>query len=325
MIQVSKSDWVARPQRASGLNKIPGAITQMSGSLPPASLLIFGMITVQLGAALAKEMFGALGPAGVVFLRVGFAALALLALWRPWRSLRRQDAIGRSASSPGARRSAYLAVVLFGLVLALMNFTFYSAIARIPLGVAVTVEFVGPLGVAVAGSRRALDVLWVVLAAGGIILLAPLGILGEVALDPVGLLLALGAGVLWAMYILLSARVGRAFSGGAGLAVAMALGAVVLLPVGIAQAGSALLNPSLLLLGAGVALLSSVVPYSLELVALRRMSTSAFGVFMSLEPAIAALVGWLVLSETLEWRAILALALVTTAAIGATRWGARAH
>jgi inner membrane transporter RhtA len=287
--------------------------------------LIFGMITVQLGAALAKEMFGALGPAGVVFLRIGFAALTLLALWRPWRSLRRRDATATTTNSPGARRNAYVTVILFGLVLALMNFTFYTALTRIPLGVAVTIEFVGPLGVAVAGSRRPLDVLWVVLAAGGIVLLAPLGILGSGQLDPVGLLLALGTGVCWAMYILLSARVGRTFSGGTGLSVAMAIGALVLLPVGVAQAGGALLTPSLLLLGAGVALLSSVIPYSLELAALRRMSTSAFGVFMSLEPAIATLVGWLVLREALELRAILALALVTTAAVGATRWGAGAH
>jgi inner membrane transporter RhtA len=326
MIQVSKSDWIARPERANGFNKIPGAIAQMSGSLPPASLLIFGMITVQLGAALAINLFGALGPAGVVFLRLGFAALALLAIWRPWRTLRSQDVTkGVAASSPSARRSAWLAVILFGLVLALMNLTFYTALTRIPLGVAVTVEFVGPLGVAVAGSRRALDVLWVVLAAGGILLLAPLGVLGAGQLDPVGLLLALGTGVCWAMYILLSARVGRAFPGGTGLSVAMTIGALVLLPIGVAQAGAALLNPSLLLLGAGVALLSSVIPYSLELAALRRMSTSAFGVFMSLEPAIATLVGWLVLREALELRTILALALVTTAAVGATRWGAGAH
>ncbi|HEX3270088.1 MAG TPA: EamA family transporter [Ktedonobacterales bacterium] len=325
MIQVSKSGWIARPERANGLNKIPGAIAQMSGSLPPASLLIFGMITVQLGAALAKEMFGALGPAGVVFLRLGFAALTLLALWRPWHSLRQRDATATTTSSSGARRSAWLAVILFGLVLGLMNFTFYTALTRIPLGVAVTVEFVGPLGVAVAGSRKALDVLWVVLAAGGIVLLAPLGVLGAGQLDPVGLLLALGTGVFWAMYILLSARVGRAFPGGTGLSIAMTIGALVILPVGVIGAGSALFNPALLLLGAGVALLSSVIPYSLELTALRRMSTSAFGVFMSLEPAIATLVGWLVLREALELRAIIALALVTTAAIGATRWGAAAH
>ena len=181
MIQVSKSGWIARPEQAGSPAKSLRAIASIPGSLPPASLLVFGMITVQLGAALAKDMFGALGPAGVVFLRISFAALALLVLWRPWRALGRRGATTDTSevtNAPGSRRSAYLAVVLFGLVLALMNLTFYSAIARIPLGVAVTVEFVGPLGVAVAGSRRALDVLWVVLAAGGIMLLAPLGVLG---------------------------------------------------------------------------------------------------------------------------------------------------
>ncbi len=151
-------------------------------------------------------------------------------------------------------------MVAFGLTLAVMNLTFYAALDRIPLGIAVTIEFIGPLSVAVTGSRRALDVLWVALAVGGILLLAPLGLLGATPLDPVGLLLALGAGACWALYILLSARVGRAFSGGTGLSLAMAVGAVALLPVGIAGAGSALLNPQLLLLGAGVALLSSVVP-----------------------------------------------------------------
>jgi inner membrane transporter RhtA len=274
------------------------------------------MITVQLGAALAKDLFSSLGPAGVVFLRVGFAALTLLALWRPWRRT--------NAVLAGARRADYAAVVLFGLILALMNFSFYSALDRIPLGIAVTVEFVGPLSVAVAGSRRALDVLWAVLALGGILLLAPLGVLGNVPLDPFGLLLALVAGACWAIYIILTARVGRAFPGGTGLSLAMTVGAVALLPVGIAGAGSALLDPRLLLLGAGVALLSSVVPYSLEMAALRRISPSAFGVFMSLEPAIAALVGWLVLREALDLRAIIALVLVTTAAIGATRTGKRA-
>lgn len=314
----------------------------LSGSMPPASLLVIGMITVQLGAALAKDLFGALGPAGVVFLRVGFAALVLLAFWRPWRSWRSWRHPGRqSADASGAigqvetahalgdaratSRADYVAVVLFGLILALMNFTFYAALTRIPLGIAVTVEFVGPLSVAAVGSRRPLDVLWVMLAVAGIVLLAPLGLLGTVPIDPLGLLLALGAGACWAAYILLTARVGRSFPGGTGLALAMTVGAVALLPIGIVGAGSALLNPRLLLLGAVVGLLSSVVPYSLEIAALRRMSTSAFGVLMSLEPAIAALIGWLVLRETLELRAILALVLVTTAAIGATRAGSRDH
>lgn len=321
---VVKSGIIARSRDASGSFNPLRAVAGLSGSLPPSSLLIVGMITVQLGAALAKDLFGSLGAAGVVFLRVGFAALVLLALWRPWR--RTQIAVGgRTRILTGIRRADYLAMVAFGLILALMNFTFYSALTRIPLGIAVTVEFIGPLAVAVAGSRRALDLLWVVLAVGGILLLAPLGILGSVALDPLGLLLAVGAGACWAVYILLTARVGRAFPGGTGLSLAMTVGAVALAPVGIARAGSALLDPHLLMLGAGVALLSSVVPYSLEIAALRRMSTSTFGVFMSLEPAIAALVGWLVLHEALELRAIVALSLVTTAAVGATRTGARVN
>ncbi len=310
-----KSGLTDRSRAAGSTGNPLRFIAGLSGSMPPSSMLVFGMITVQLGAALAIDLFSSLGPAGVVFLRVGFAALTLLALWRPWR---------RTGVLAGARRADYVAVALFGLTLALMNLTFYSALTRIPLGIAVTVEFIGPLSVAVVGSRRALDVLWVMLALGGILLLAPLGVLGATPLDPLGLLLALGAGACWAVYILLSARVGKAFPGGTGLSLAMAVGAVALLPVGIAGAGSALLNPRLLLLGAGVALLSSVVPYSLEMAALRRISPSAFGVFMSLEPAIAALVGWLVLREALELRAIIALVLVTTAAIGATRTGKRA-
>jgi inner membrane transporter RhtA len=317
-MKVIKSGMIARSRGAGGSVNPLRLATGLSETMPPSSLLIVGMLTVQLGAALAIELFGALGPGGVVFLRVGFAALTLLAIWRPWRRF------GPGALA-GARRADYVAVVLFGLTLAGMNFIFYSALARIPLGIAVTIEFIGPLGVAVAGSRRALDVLWVVLAVGGILLLAPLGLLGASPLDPLGLALALGAGACWAVYILLSARVGRAFSGGTGLSLAMAVGAVALLPVGILGAGSALLNPRLLLLGAGVALLSSVVPYSLEMAALRRISPSAFGVFMSLEPAIAALIGWLVLREALELRAVLALVLVTTAAIGATRTGKRAN
>ena len=311
-----KSGLIARSRSAGGSANPLRVAAGLSESLPPSSLLVFGMITVQLGAALAKDLFSSLGPAGVVFLRVGFAALTLLALWRPWR-----QRIGVRAA---VGRGDYLAVVAFGLILAVMNLTFYAALDRIPLGVAVTIEFVGPLSVAVAGSRRALDLLWVALAVGGILLLAPLGVLGTVPLDPLGLLLALGAGACWAVYILLTARVGKAFPGGTGLSLAMTVGAVALLPVGIAGAGSALLNPRLLLLGALVALLSSVIPYSLEMAALRRISTSAFGVLMSLEPAIAALVGWLVLREALEPRAIIALVLVTTAAIGATRVSKRA-
>jgi inner membrane transporter RhtA len=283
--------------------------------VPPAALVLFGMGTVQIGAALAKGLFAALGPTGVVFLRVGFAALVLLALWRP----RRGRLWHRATDDASAARGDALAVVAFGLVLAFMNLAFYSSIARIPLGVAVTIEFVGPLGVAVAGSRRPLDLVWAALAAGGILLLAPFAAGDALGLDSVGVALAVLAGGFWAAYILLSARVGRVAPGGGGLAVAMSVGAIALLPLGVIGAGTALLDPGLLLAGAAVALLSSVVPYSLELAALRRMSTAAFGVLMSLEPAIATLVGLVLLHETLGARTVVALALVTIASIGATR------
>lgn len=323
-MMVVNRGMIARSRgKISSLNR-PGVVAGLSGSMPPSSLLIVGMITVQLGAALAKELFGALGPAGVVFLRLGSAALILLALWRPWRRAQSLGE-GRAGILSGVRRADFVAMVAFGLLLALMNFTFYSALTRIPLGITVTIEFIGPLAVAIIGSRRALDLLWVVLAVGGILLLAPLGLFGSVALDPIGLLLALATGACWAVYILLSARVGRAFPGGTGLSLAMTVGAIALLPLGIVGAGSALLDPHLLVLGAGVGLLSSVVPYSLEMAALRRMSAGAYGIFMSLEPVIAALTGWLVLHEALELRAIIALVLVTTAAVGATRAGAHNH
>jgi inner membrane transporter RhtA len=261
----------------------------------------------QLGAAIAKGLFDSVGPAGAVFLRVGFAALILLAMWRP--------RLGRRA------RSDYALAIVFGLALAGMNFAFYSALERIPLGVAVTLEFAGPLGVAVVGSRRPLDLLWVVLAAAGILLLAPLNLFGGVDLDPVGVALALLAGTLWGSYILLSARTGRAFPGGTGLAIAMCIGALALVPVGVAEAGYALLDPGVLLVGFGVAMLSSAVPYSLEMEALRKLPSRVFGVLMSLEPAVAALVGFVVLGERLGLRALAAVLLVTVAAVGASRFG----
>ena len=212
--------------------------------------------------------------------------------------------------------------MVFGLALAAMNLSLYLAIDRIPLGVAVTLEFVGPLGVAVAGSRRLLDGLWVVLAATGVLLLAPLNVLGATDLDPVGVAFALLAGVFWASYILLSARVGGAFPGGTGLVISLCVGTLVLLPIGIAIGGYALLDPKLLLMGLGVAILSSAIPYSLELSALRTLPTRVFGVLMSLEPAVAALVGFLVLGELLDWRAVAAIVLVTVAAAGASLFGA---
>ncbi|MGB3634347.1 MAG: EamA family transporter [Rubrobacteraceae bacterium] len=268
--------------------------------------MILAVGSVQLGAAIAKSLFDEIGPSGTVFLRVGFAALVLLLLWRP--------------RITGYTRREYLISALFGLALAAMNFSLYLAIDRIPLGVAVTLEFIGPLGVAVAGSRRALDLLWAVLAAGGILLLAPLGLFGGVELDPVGVALALLAGLFWASYILLSARTGSIFPGGTGLVIALCLGTVVLAPVGIAGAGYALLDPWLLLVGFGVAMLSSAVPYSLELEALRKLPSRVFGVLMSLEPAVAAIIGFLILGERLGLRSIAAILLVTVAAAGASRF-----
>jgi inner membrane transporter RhtA len=270
-------------------------------------LVMLSIFSAQLGAAIAKTLFDSLGPGGTVFLRVAFAALVLLLLVRP--------------TLGGHDRAAYLVAGLFGLALAGMNFSLYLAIDRIPLGVAVTLEFLGPLGVAVAGSRRMLDLLWVLLAATGILLLAPLGMFGGTDLDPVGVAFALLAGCFWASYILLSARTGSAFPGGTGLVIALCVGTVVLVPFGIAGAGYALLDPKLLLAGFGVAMLSSAIPFSLELEALRKIPARVFGVLMSLEPAVAALAGLAVLGERLGIRAVVAIVLVTFAAAGASLFG----
>jgi inner membrane transporter RhtA len=278
-----------------------------SRSVPPTALVMLSILSVQFGAAIAKNLFDSLGPGGTVFLRIAFAALVLLVLVRP--------------KLGGHDRRAYLVAGLFGLALALMNLSFYQAIDRIPLGVAVTLEFVGPLGVAVTGSRRVLDVLWVGLAAAGILLLAPLGAFGGMDLDPVGVAFALIAGCLWASYIFLSARTGSAFPGGMGLVIALCVGTVILAPVGIAGAGSALLDPKLLLAGFGVAMLSSAIPFSLELEALRKIPARIFGVLMSLEPAMAALAGLVLLGERLGIRAVMAVVFVTVAAAGASLFG----
>jgi inner membrane transporter RhtA len=198
-----------------------------------------------------------------------------------------------------------------------MNLSFYLAIDRIPLGVAVTFEFIGPLAVGVAGSRRALDAVWVLLAAAGILLLSDFGDFGS--LDPAGVGLALLAGSFWAAYILLSARTGQAFPGGAGLALAMVVATLLLAPVGVADGGGALLEPGVLGIGAAVAMLSSAIPYSLELEALRRLPAAVFGVLMSLDPAVAALAGYVVLGEILGARELVAIALVVVASAGAAR------
>jgi inner membrane transporter RhtA len=270
--------------------------------VPPTLLVLAAVTSVQFGAAFAKTLFDEIGVGGTVFLRVLSAALVLALIWRP-----------RTAGHDA--RDLWLAL-LFGLVLAGMNLAFYSALERIPLGIAVTLEFIGPLGVAVFGSRRPLDLVWVALAAAGILLLSGFG---GASLDGLGVALALLAGALWAAYILVSARVGRVFPGGAGLALAMLVATVPLAPVGIAQAGEELLVPWILALGVLVGILSSAIPYALELEALRRLPVGVFGVLMSLEPAVAALAGFVALGERLATPEVVAIMLVVAASAGAAR------
>jgi inner membrane transporter RhtA len=266
-------------------------------------VLVFGGVaSVQFGAAFAKSIFDEIGAGGTVFLRVVFAAVVLALIWPP-----------RIAGH--GRRDLILAL-LFGLSLAGMNASFYAALDRIPLGIAVTFEFVGPLGVAVFGSRRPLDLAWVGLAAAGILLLSDFGGTG---LDGLGVALALVAGGFWAAYILLSARVGQAFPGGAGLSLAMLIAVVPLAPLGIAEGGTDLLLPAVLGVGFAVAMLSSAIPYRLELEALRRMPAGVFGVLMSLEPAVAAAAGFILLGEDLAGRELVAILLVVAATAGAAR------
>ncbi|HZS58450.1 MAG TPA: EamA family transporter [Gemmatimonadaceae bacterium] len=272
-------------------------------SLPPVVLVLGSISSTQIGAALAKDIFPIIGTRATVFLRVGSAALLLLAVARPRWS--------------GEWRRHIGVVALFGTILAVMNFMFYTALSKVPLAVAVTVEFTGPLGVAVAGSRRARDLVWVVLAAAGILLLSPIE---AHDVDPVGIAYALGAGVCWAAYIIVGARMGRKLEGGDALAVAMTIAAALLVPFGAAgviHGGT----PTLIAIGCVVGLLSSALPYSLEVEALRRLPTRVFGIWMSLEPAIAAIAGFLMLGEHLGWPAVVALVLITIASAGSAAWG----
>lgn len=266
------------------------------------ALVLGAILSVQLGSAAATATFDEVGPAGTVLYRLLFAAILLVAFWRP--SLR------------GVGRGELLPIALFGITIAGMNLCFYEAIDRIPLGIAVTFEFVGPLAVAIAGSRRRLDLAWVALAVAGIVLLA--GPAGS-SPDGVGVVLALVAGGFWGAYILLSARVGRTWPGGGGLALAMALSAAIMMVPGVAAGGGELLDPRLAGIGLAVAVLSSVVPYSLELEALRRLPVGVFGVLMSIEPAVAALIGLAVLGQGIAAAEAVGIALVVFASAGALR------
>lgn len=271
--------------------------------VPPELLVLGGILSLQFGAALAATLFEELGAAGTSLVRLAFGALVVAMIWRPRPS---------DFRAPGALQAA----VLYGIALGGMNLLFYEALDRIPLGIAVTLEFVGPLGVAIAGSRRPLDLLWVALAAAGVALLG-LQAGGEDGLDPVGVAFALTAGACWAAYIVLAQRLGDRVEGGAGLSLGMIIAIVVPVGPGIAAGGSALLDPVLLAQGAAVAVLSSAIPYTLEFAALRRMARHVFGVLLSLEPAMAALAGFVVLGQVLSPGDVVAVALVVTASAGA--------
>jgi inner membrane transporter RhtA len=270
--------------------------------VPPLALILAGIVSVQVGAALAVGLFDDVGAAGAVLLRIGFGALILTLVVRPrWRGRPRAD-LGLIAT--------------FGVVLGVMNLTFYEALDHIPLGIAVTIEFWGPLAVAVIGSRRPLDLVWVVLAAAGIVLLAKPGGGG---VDAFGLACAAAAGLCWALYIVLAARAGPRFRGADGVAMAMVIAAIIPIGPGIADGGSALLRPEVLAIGVGVGVLSTAIPYALETEALRRIPRHVFSVLMSLEPAVAALAGFVIIGQDLDTLEIVAVILVVIASAGASR------
>ncbi|TPG65511.1 EamA family transporter [Hymenobacter nivis] len=270
-------------------------------SVPAVPAVLLSIVSVQGGAAIAKGLFPVLGAAGTTSLRIGLSALVLLAVVRP--------RLGRLGAPQ------WRAVVPYGLALGAMNFLFYCALARVPLGLAVTLEFVGPLALALAGSRRWLDGVWVLLAATGIALIAPWHGAG---VDLLGLGFALAAGGCWALYIVLGQRTAAVLPGPEAVAVGMLFATLPVLPFGVASGSWQGLTPHLLLLGGGLALFSSVLPFSLEIQALRSLPTRTFSILMSLEPVAAALSGWLLLGERLALGQWLAVGCIVVASAGAT-------
>lgn len=275
-------------------------------TFPAVPAVLLSIVSVQGGAAIAKGLFPVLGPAGTTSLRVGISALGLLLLVRP--------KLGRLT------KAQWRAVVPYGLALGLMNLLFYYALARIPLGLAVTLEFIGPLGLALAGSRRWGDVLWALLAAAGIALIAPWRGQG---IDLVGMAFALAAGGCWAVYIVLGQRTAAVLPGQQAVAIGLLFAALPVLPLGLASGSLLALTPPLLLLGSLLALFSSVLPFSLEMQALRTLPTRTFSILMSLEPVAAAISGGLLLGERLLPAQWLAVGLIVVASVGATRTARR--
>ncbi len=267
-------------------------------------LAILGAVTaLGLGTSWAKHsLFPVVGAQGTTAVRVGFSALLLLLFWRPWRW---------ALSGADART-----VALYGAALGAMNLCFYMSLRTIPFGIAVAIEFAGPLAVALFSSRRPLDFLWVLQAAAGLALLLPLG--HDVStLDPAGVLFALAAAVFWATYIIFGKRASHLHAGHS-VSLGLFVAALVVVPVGVAHAGGALLSPVILATGLGVALISSAIPISLEMVALKRLSPQAFGIMASMEPAVAALLALALLGEYLSAMQWLAIALIVAASVGSS-------
>ena len=268
----------------------------------PISLLVLAMASFQAGASIAKTMFPLVGALGMVTVRIVLGTAILAITMKPWRA----------RIAPGSRR----ALVIYGMFLGLMNLCFYIALSRIPLGIAVAVEFSGPLAVAVFTSRRALDFCWVVLAIGGLLLLLPIAHQGS-RLDPVGMLYALGAGACWALYIIFGRKAGAAH-GAQTVALGSVISTILIAPIGLATAGSALFSRSVLLPGLAVAILSTALPYTLEMIALTRIPARTFGILMSVDPALAAFFGLVFLNERLSGMQWVAIILIIGASIGTT-------
>nr|WP_226913391.1 EamA family transporter [Gephyromycinifex aptenodytis] len=276
-----------------------------SPSAFPVALVLGAVVSVQFGGALAATLLPVVGVAGSVSLRLIFAVVIMLAIARP--RLR------------GYHRADWATVAAFGVALAGMNAAFYASLTRLPLGVAVTIEFIGPLVLAASTTRRVRDIIAVIVAATGVILIAEIAQVNWAQLDILGILLALLAGAFWAGYIVLSGRAGARFPRLDGLALALVVAAVLVTPFGILTAGDTLLTPEPLIRGLGIAVLSSVLPYSLELVALRRLSAQVFGILLSLEPAVAAIAGFFVLGQRLDPLQLVGMGCVVGASASVTR------
>jgi inner membrane transporter RhtA len=274
-----------------------------SSILYSVALLLVAMLSMHIGAVLAKQLFPLVGAPGLTAMRLGFGSLILLAYFRPWRS--------------SLRGRAWRPLIIYGVVMGTMNSTFYLSLERIPLGIAVALEFTGPLALAVLGSRRLLDFFWVVLAVAGLLLLMP-WTESQAPLDMVGVALALVAGVCWALYIIYGQKAGAAH-GPQAVALGSVIASLFVVPIGISDAGSALFSSQVLLIGLCVAVLSMAIPFTLEMLALGRLSTPTFGMLMSLEPAVGALCGLMFLHEKLSVLQWLAIAAIVIASAGAAR------